>query len=621
MADHVLRDCDLIMKGGVTSGVVYPRAIEVLSEKYRLCSVGGTSAGAIAAVVAVAAEYRRARGKDDAERAAGFQAIGALPSELSGERLLRLFQPAPTLARLFRVVVRFYGRNKDRPGLLSALAIVLSEDIVVAVLAAVAALLVGIWMATGTIGTWPGIWLLTVLAVATVAVAGYRLYRDVTVHLRKADFGVCPGIRTTKTLTRWKSGEKTAARPGETADPAFGEWMHETIQRIAGLPPDQVLTVGDLATAYGEDAESRRRGIRVAAMTTDVTTQRPYQLPLQAGIHWFEEAEFRKILPKEIVDYLTTSEVETRQTIIKGSPGVPDKPVTLYRLKSGDDFPVFLVARMSLSFPGLISAVPLYRQVAEDQFERCLFTDGGVSSNFPVHFFDSTLPRRPTFGISLGTVTDEKAGDDPATRVVLPKPPVYPDWQQPAAFPDSDLPARGIYSIGGFGFALLDCAKDWQDTLQSRLPGFNERIVRIRLADDEGGLNLNMDRATVDRLAGYGQRAGELLTGFDFDAHRRLRALTAGAMLKESGASVDRAFREGPPDRPLGDLFREDFPQAPDDFSAWWKTHLPGFASGFVTLAGGLPDRAADLPHADAAMRVVAKPDLTLRPDGNAKGP
>ncbi|MCE8442678.1 patatin-like phospholipase family protein, partial [Rhodovulum sulfidophilum] len=47
------------MKGGTTSGVVYPPAIALLGDKYRLRSVGGSSAGAIAAAVAAAAEYRR----------------------------------------------------------------------------------------------------------------------------------------------------------------------------------------------------------------------------------------------------------------------------------------------------------------------------------------------------------------------------------------------------------------------------------------------------------------------------------------------------------------------------------------------------------------------------------
>ena len=46
---------DLVLKGGITSGVVYPRAISRLAKNYQIKGVGGTSAGAIAAAFAAAA--------------------------------------------------------------------------------------------------------------------------------------------------------------------------------------------------------------------------------------------------------------------------------------------------------------------------------------------------------------------------------------------------------------------------------------------------------------------------------------------------------------------------------------------------------------------------------------
>ncbi|VAW01213.1 RpoH suppressor, partial [hydrothermal vent metagenome] len=52
-------ECDLIMKGGITSGVVYPYAITEIAKKYHFRAIGGTSAGAIAAAFAAAAEYAR----------------------------------------------------------------------------------------------------------------------------------------------------------------------------------------------------------------------------------------------------------------------------------------------------------------------------------------------------------------------------------------------------------------------------------------------------------------------------------------------------------------------------------------------------------------------------------
>ena len=53
------RPCDLVMKGGATSGVVYPSALHEIAGKFNLSGIGGTSAGARGAVAAAAAEYRR----------------------------------------------------------------------------------------------------------------------------------------------------------------------------------------------------------------------------------------------------------------------------------------------------------------------------------------------------------------------------------------------------------------------------------------------------------------------------------------------------------------------------------------------------------------------------------
>ena len=47
------------MKGGITSGVVYPGAITRIAKDFRFRNLGGASAGAIAAVAAAACEYRR----------------------------------------------------------------------------------------------------------------------------------------------------------------------------------------------------------------------------------------------------------------------------------------------------------------------------------------------------------------------------------------------------------------------------------------------------------------------------------------------------------------------------------------------------------------------------------
>ena len=101
---HPTRTCDVVMKGGITSGVVYPHALCELARTYRFANVGGTSAGAIAAAGAAAAEHGRAHG--------GFEKLAALPAWIgAGDNLFRLFQPQPGTRPFFRLFTAGLGRK------------------------------------------------------------------------------------------------------------------------------------------------------------------------------------------------------------------------------------------------------------------------------------------------------------------------------------------------------------------------------------------------------------------------------------------------------------------------------------------------------------------------------
>jgi len=90
-----------VMKGGVTSGIVYPQAILELAVKYRFRSIGGTSAGAIAAAMTAASEYGR--------QTDGFEKLKQLTEELAKpNRLLELFQPQPSTRPLFDVLLGYH---------------------------------------------------------------------------------------------------------------------------------------------------------------------------------------------------------------------------------------------------------------------------------------------------------------------------------------------------------------------------------------------------------------------------------------------------------------------------------------------------------------------------------
>src|SRR3954447_10907998 len=92
----VVAEADMVMKGGITSGVVYPLAVCRLARSFRFRSLGGSSAGGIAAAFAAAAESTRAGG--------GFQRLARLPG-LLGTSLASLFQPSASTRPLFRILI------------------------------------------------------------------------------------------------------------------------------------------------------------------------------------------------------------------------------------------------------------------------------------------------------------------------------------------------------------------------------------------------------------------------------------------------------------------------------------------------------------------------------------
>ena len=100
------------MKGGITSGVVYPKAIWALAQSFRFRSIGGASAGALAAAATAAAEHGRQSGAGE-----GFAGVESLPDWLAGDggdRLFSFFRPQPKTKALFHVATAFVGASTGR---------------------------------------------------------------------------------------------------------------------------------------------------------------------------------------------------------------------------------------------------------------------------------------------------------------------------------------------------------------------------------------------------------------------------------------------------------------------------------------------------------------------------
>lgn len=494
-------ECDLIMKGGITSGIVYPYAILELATKYRFRSLGGTSAGAIAAAFAAAAEYARSvRGDPD-----GFVRLqrrcDALP-----DRLTSLFQPDPGLDSVTRLVRRAVTSGSwkalARPLILTGLA---------GAAAAGAALAAIVWVVSQSL-------LSTILALLLGLMAGF-----VAALLARTLFGVVGPIRRAiADLPRRMFGFCSGLTVAGSDDPALTDWLHQSLQDIAfgSLDASDILTFGHLERA------GARAPIALRMVTTNLSLMRPHTLPdfgMQAG---FSESEWRQLFPKAVVDHL----------IDRGRPWKG-----LHALPRGADLPVLVATRMSLSFPLLFRAIPLHAEDYEHfrvmralggrperRMRTMWLSDGGISSNFPIHMFDSPLPARPTFAFSL----DELAAspDAVARRVVLPS----------DTMTGLGIPISAIRTLPDFAWKIFYSAKDWQDQLLAGITGQRERIARIYLAPDEGGLNLTMAPGVSRQLMGHGLEAGRLFAsgGFSFDEHRWRRLL---AFYRNSTRWIDGA--------------------------------------------------------------------------------
>ena len=267
-------------------------------------------------------------------------------------------------------------------------------------------------------------------------------------------------------------------------------------------------------------------------ITTSLMDERPYSLPLDTDRFFFKRSEWERIFPARVMAFL----------LANCRPFTPPsgKQGEFYYFPERAHLPLIMAARMSLSFPGLISAVPLWtrdftliEQAEKEKLRRCLFSDGGVTNNFPIQFFDHLFPNSPTFAISLDEYDPKRNYDNV--------------WLPSLAVSGIQLPIVAFSGLVNFLLRLVYTAKDWQDNLQSTLPGYRERIVHVVLKPDEGGLNLNMSEETIKKLVGYGQQAGIMLRDkFDMNEHRWRRFLVSMARMEQTLDEVALAYEHVP---------------------------------------------------------------------------
>jgi predicted acylesterase/phospholipase RssA len=549
-------ECDVVMKGGITSGVIYPPAVCELATTYRFRNIGGTSAGAIAAAVAAAAELGRGT------ETGGFGELAQLPRWL-GKNLQKLFQPARGTRRLFHLLLaagrhREGGWKKTRAFVATMIRLPLAGLLNGSFWLPLLLLGIGVipFWALGWPSSESGLLHWTAFLLLGLAVLGgfwlgclgaviLQAGRAIPAH----HYGLVPG----------SEGGTTRGKDGPLTD-----WLHVTLNRLAGRsddPSTPPLTFGDLWRGADGQGTPQRRAIHLEVLTTCLSLGRPFRLPddfdpSSVGLRrfFFHRETFETFFPKAVVDHLVANahrDGDARWQQVRDAMETHG----LCPLPLPQDLPVVLAVRMSLSFPLLISAVPLHRidenappvPAATDrkpepgdvpypgrgleeletstttQFEiwsqqkegfaarlrpePCWFSDGGITSNFPVHIFDTLLPIRPTFTLNLRAVSpwhqlserDERRNLDMPTDNNTGIVEWWHRWADPGQ--------RG--GVGGFLGAILKTMQNWNDVEQTRVPGYRDRVVHIYHSKDEGGLNLDMPAAVIHRLGLRGLGAGE----------------------------------------------------------------------------------------------------------------
>jgi predicted acylesterase/phospholipase RssA len=584
-------ECDLVMRGGVTSGAVYPSALMEIARRYTLRNLGGASAGAIAAVAAAACEYGRN------ENPAAFARLEQVTEEITTEGfVLDLFQPKKETKLVFDIGLEAvssqsesYSRRLVRAGmgLLRRRTHSLVQGGIALAAWVAAVVVVAVALAGGP--AWLGIVGLSLLAVLAlvgivllvVALAVRSFALDLNHALVGGGFGLCRGL----------------SEKGYPDGSGLTDWLYKTIQACAGLGVgDEPLTFSDL---QGGDPDSPL--VRLQLVTTDLSASRPVVFPLSQAApnersFLFEATEFRRLFPERVVEHLLEGAKEVSRT--------PDgRP--LYALP-GLELPVVVAARLSLSFPVLLETVPLWKEDGPNgEPVRHTMSDGGISSNFPIHFFDSLLPGRPTFGLDLQPLRGS------AKRVEMsrdPRPPLLTD----------------VSDLATFGMQVVNASRNWRDNMQAELLGYRDRVCQIRLGKHEGGLNLGMGDEVLEGLVATGREAGRLVVRNSsaewWDEHRltRYRMLMQSLQvgLGSKGVGRDCVYTRGTncgrrvPFRDLLEACANGTSTLPGATAAWCQSAMPA-SDVWIAEARRLgPGAAIDFDDADAprprpAMRIV----------------
>ena len=249
----------------------------------------------------------------------------------------------------------------------------------------------------GLIVLLPFLALVLFLAVAALA---YPLAWMWLPAWRENGYGICTGY------------SKPPLASGSAGPPEFDgltPWIHRVIQTAAGRSVDDApLTFGDLWRAPLADGTlpelldglPTTRAIELSMITSDISRNRAAQLPfLESPSRLYVETEMlQRYFPTTVVEWMRKHQGDYGNNV--------ERRAGTFRLPLPEDLPLVFAARLSLSFPVLLSAVPLWtpdyarkKPSLPTMFRPVWFSDGGLTSTLPNHF--STATRRVRLSANL----------------------------------------------------------------------------------------------------------------------------------------------------------------------------------------------------------------------------
>ena len=426
--------------------------------------------------------------------------------------------------------------------------------------------------------------------------------------------------------------------PPTTVRANLTDWLTEAMADLAGLGPDEVLRFGHLwsggdyvpgdpdGTGRAAADNARLRSINLELMSTELIRRAPYRFPLPPAESvddqpWFDPDDLTGLLPERVIAAMTAGAAPRAvRSLATGSE------IALYPFPQPWDLPVVFATRASLALPALFQAVRLYElregsapvrtefgarlgrggeelrwpgaAGAAEVAQELWLTDGGVTSNFPIHMFDSPLPLWPTVGIDLGSHPAGAGHQD-----------VYLLGDAGAAKELGTPLGRAMSSFIG---AVLGTGLQWRDTAQLWMPAFQARIAVVRQRSYEGGNNLFMTTDDIASLALRGVVAGmrlrrrfasdpqwqrqqwlrlrvaaESLAGFSDRLRVSLREQSYARLIPEPDGAAPWAVLDALRDNLAGQADPNPpvaYPDDPDPAVDWYRPKAPEFFDELESL-------------------------------------